>query len=412
YRAILLERMRPGFGQTGHSHVFLHEGHMFASMVRAPQQDILTRIESVRQANQLWKTALDTGRLRHMAQLRNGFYVGWADENSALLFEGICKLAHLPYKTVHSPPGFGSLGEIRRFYETESISLESKALLEHLLDYRNLRNHVGYCKDVSVTAPTSDRFHLTAKCDSEKPVRSHGPDESLQIRAGALVLSAGAGNERLVNRLLAEAKIPMDPVATRQQTIKTFMLVVRHPKESLPPVSGMFHEFDSVFMVSRQDEDGRTVWLIGNGRRELVQCAGEMTALDAATWFQGLESKLNQLFPQIIKNANDYEWGVYEATKAEPWTAKPLGEGGKFPSSYHVHRHPTIPIWLTWPTLLTFAPKVASEIVGELKTTVRHASLSTDWSVWNNFRKVLQPSECRWKTTPLLSWKDFTRCFT
>jgi hypothetical protein len=408
YQAILLERMRPGFGQTGHSHVFLHEGHMFASGRKEQHQDIVEHVGFVREANLLWKAALKDGRLANLKPLKNNFYIGWMNVGKAETFQEACRRANIPCEEVTTHPSeFGDLPMIETFYKSEGICLESRALLEELLNHGNLHKHVGYCKEISVEIYDSGRFQLSVTCSSEGP---------LKVRAGALVLSAGAGNEKLVNRLFANSHIQMDPNATRQQTVKTFMLVIRDLNGSLKPAAGMFQEFGGIFMVSRQDSQGRTVLLIGDKHRELVPYPGEMTAFDAATWFQGMKMELEKLLPLLINNANDYEWGIYEGIKAEPWTiSDKFKEGGALPRIYCVHKHPDTPIWLTWPTLLTFAPKVASDIVGELDVFMKSrqpASSSTDWSLWENFCMSLTPVEDRWKTIHLLGWDDFKRCFT
>jgi len=58
YNAILLERMQPGFGQTGHSHVFLHQGHIYAGMLKEDPNDTFQRIKYVQQANSIWQQEL------------------------------------------------------------------------------------------------------------------------------------------------------------------------------------------------------------------------------------------------------------------------------------------------------------------------------------------------------------------
>lgn len=422
YQAILLERMRPGFGQTGHSHVFLHEGHIYASMLKEQPQKIGQRAASVLKANGIWKAALQTGRLKALTPLRSNFYVGWDDRRKGNDFEGHCRRAALPYEEVKtSPPEFGVIPKMVSLYMSQGICLDSRMLLDQLLKYSNIGERVGYCKEIQAETDDTERFNLviTRPKDDSRPedlkfpqVPNRQKEIFLSIRAGALVLSAGAGNERLVSRLQAKGRIPLNPDITRQQTVKTFMLVVRHKDGSLPPVAGMFPFANGIFMASRQDSQGRTVWLIGDRQREVVSSPGEMTAFDAATWFHNLKEDLGKLLPTITTAPDNYEWGIYEATKAERWTAgKHFEDGGAFPHGYHIHNPPGTTVWLTWPTLLTLAPLVSSEIVAGLKRTVTPAPLMKDQSFWDDFRVDLSPNECRWKTTPLLNWEDFRRCF-
>jgi hypothetical protein len=319
------------------------------------------------ESNRLWKAALETGRLANLSQLKSDFYIGWIDPQRALEFRENCRRANIPCQEVINPPTeLGRLAEMEKFYKSEGICLESKLLLEHLLGYSDVRQRIGYCNLVSFEEYKSGRFNLTAKCASDK---------SLQIRASALVLSAGAGNEKLINHVLAKTSRHISLDATRQQTVKTFMLVIRDLKGSLKPVAGMFFDFGGIFIASRQDAQGRTVLLIADRQRELVSCPGEITALDAATWFRRMKIHLEQLLKTIIGNASDYEWGIYEATKAELWTrSKWFPDGGALPGSFSKNKHPNVPLWVTWPTLLTFAPKVASLIAEEMMETVPPAT--------------------------------------
>lgn len=406
YQAILLERRRPGFGQTGHSHVFLHEGHMFASGPKEMRQEIVKNAELVREANLLWMSALEDGRLANLKQLKTSFYVGWTNQERAFTFYAACGLANIPCERVTNRPSeFGRLPMIKTFYKSEGICLEAKVLLDHLLDHDALRKRVSYCTEISVETYDSGGFGLAVNSGSK----------ALQVRAGSIVLSAGAGNEKLVNCLFTKTDIRLDATATRQQTVKTFMLVIRDLNGLLKPAAGMFQEFGGIFIVSRQDSQRRTVLLIGDKQRELMPFPGEITAFDATTWFHRLKTPLEDLLPEIVKNADDYEWGIYEGIKAEPWTmSDKLRDGGALPRGYYVHKHLHAPVWLTWPTLLTFAPMVASHIVQEVDAVMKTkapAWLLTDWGLWESFCVSLTAIEDRWKTTQLLCWKDFERCF-
>ncbi|MBC8031913.1 MAG: FAD-dependent oxidoreductase [Pyrinomonadaceae bacterium] len=412
YQTILLERQRPGFGQTGHAHVFLHEGHLYASMLREQQNDAVQRVMPLLTANGLWETALAGGRLQKAKALRSEFFIGWSNVVSGLEFANRCALANLHCDRIDQMPGkFGAWANLPSLYQSKGVCLESSVLLDQLLTFSDIRKRVGCCHKISVEANELGSYDFLAEHDSEL-AEKNTRTLSLQVRARAVVLSAGTGNEHLIDHLFEGPTRQPNPKATKQQTVKTFMLVVRHLNGSLPPVTGMFPDFGGIFMVSREDAQGRTVWLIGDRQRQLVTVPGEMTTLDAITWFQNLKKALATLLPQLIDDPNNYEWGIYEAIKAEPWRDKSgAGAGGGFPVGFHVHEHPLKPVWLAWPGLLTFAPLVASSIVTGLQQKVVSSS-STDWDLWERFRFTLPAGECRWKKTPLQTWKDFNTCFS
>lgn len=402
YNAILLERMQPGFGQTGHSHVFLHQGHMYAGMPREDPNDSLDRINYVQQANSLWQRELQSGRLRGLQPIGSTFYMAFRDAENGEKFQNLCMRGSLtcdPLDTQDIPADFGP---VERAYKANGTCLDSNRLLNHLLQSDNLTDRVALCEIVSVESDSSGRFRLQGKRDKRK----RDPKNSLEIDASAVILSAGSGNEHMQGLFGLDAATN----GSRQQTVKTFMLIVRELNKSLLPFTGMHPDFDGLFLVSRRDGEGRTVWLIGDKQRELVAVPGEITAFDPVSWFKNTRLTIEKLFPSLMSNPDDYEWGIYEASKAEPWTEKGTG-AGRFPGSYHFKRASGLPVWLVWPTLLTFAPLAAQFIVQDLETVVTPNSAATDWGVWRNFRVPLTPDECRWKITPLLSWKDFKRCY-
>jgi hypothetical protein len=374
---------------------------MFASALGGQPHDVVRRIESVQESHRFWTRELDSGRLAGLPQLKSDFYISWAALNKAELFQEFCRRTNLQCEPTAPPAYWGSVPVLEKSFRSDGICLESRSLLDHLLNYRDIRDRIAYCRSLRATRE-NDRFSVAARTYDR---------EGLLIRSQSLVFSAGAGNEKLTDELFrSEADSAIS--AVRQQTVKTFMLVVQHPKGSLPLLGGMFPDMGGIFMASRQDLKGRPIWLIGDRQRELVSTPGEMTAFDAASWFSKLRIEFERLFPKIINEANNYRWGIYEATKAEPWTASRRFEGGgAFPDGYWIHKHVNAPVWVTWPTLLTFAPKVSNLIVTDLLKVIKPGFTFTNRPVWDNFRITLTTGECRWKTTALLSWTEFKRCF-
>jgi len=399
YNAILLERMRPGFGQTGHSHVFLHQGHIYAGMAKAgmpiaDQNIILNRIKHVQGANSIWQQELRSGRLTGLQPITSTFYMAFSNASRGEDFKDLCRRGSLTCDEPQTHPAeFGALTQ--RLYQADGMCLDSNQLLTHLLQSGNLTERVGLCEIVSVQPTSSGRFHLIDK------------KKSLRIEACAVVLSAGSGNEHLQGLFGLDALTN----GSKQQTVKTFMLVIGEINEPLPANTGMHLDFDGLFLVSRKDSNGRTVWLIGDKQRKLVAVPGDISAFDPVSWFRRTRLTLEKLFPKLISSPDDYEWGIYEASKAELWTQFGPDAAGKFPGSYHFKRVPALPVWLAWPTLLTFAPLVASLIAQDVATVLKPKTVATDWLVWNDFRIALAPENCRWKITPLLGWKDFERCY-
>jgi glycine/D-amino acid oxidase-like deaminating enzyme len=401
YNAILLERMQPGFGQTGHSHVFLHQGHIYAGMLRETEADTIARIEYVQNANKKWQDALQSGRLKGLQPITSTFYMAFSDPENGEKVYNRCRVGSLTCKPIEKediPADFGPTTE--QLYEAEGMCLDSHLLLTQLLQSGNLTDRVGLCEVASVQPAWSGRFKLLGK-------RELKSKDQIEIDTGAVVLSAGSGNEYMQGLFGLNGSAN----GSKQQTVKTFMLVIREINKPLPPTTGMHVDFDGLFVVSRKDPAGKTVWLVGDKQRELVRVPGDIVSFDQIRWFRNARMSLDKLYPKLMKSPQDYEWGIYEAAKAEPWTQLGSSRAGKFPGSFHFKRVPGLPIWLAWPTLLTFAPLVAELIANDLGNVVTAKSVNTDWSEWHKFRVPLAPENCRWKKTPLLSWQDFERCY-
>jgi len=410
YNAILLERERPGFGQTGHSHVFLHEGHMFASSVDKEFDEVRPRLEATKKANAIWKTALNDGWLRDLDTIESNFYVGWQLEQRGRTFQSYCHRAGLTCDEVAQEGDlFQGIPPMGGVYHGPGKCIDSRILLERLLAVHDIRSRVGFCKDIDILTSDSSQTELLVTGKGEAGSNSSRSKDQIVIKTNSLILSAGAGNERLISLLNGSGSFHVE--TSRQQTVKTFMLVVRHLNSSEPLASGFFPEFGGIFMVSRRDLQGKIVWLIGDKQRKLIPVPGESPAFDAVNWFGNLNRHLVNLLPRIANNPDEYEWGIYEATKAERWTTNSKGEAGRMPEAFHVSRHPSKSIWLTWPTLLTFAPLVAASIRDDLVATAAPQQPVSDLEHWQRLRLDLNAADCRWKRTPLVSWTKFNQSF-
>src|SRR5687768_14545873 len=243
YNAILLERMQPGFGQTGHSHVFIHQGHIYAGMLRETDDDTRARVEYVQAANKKWQEELQNGRLTGLQPITSTFHMAFRNPDNGETFRERCSRISLPCESIEEeeiPTYFGP--ETQRLYEATGMCLESSLLLNQILQSGNLTNSVGLCEVVSVQRTASGRFRLRGKQD----LRS---SNEIEIDARAVVLSARSGNERVQDLFGLDALS-----GSKQQTVKTFMLIVQQSKKPLPPTTGMHVDFDGLFIVSRSEE--------------------------------------------------------------------------------------------------------------------------------------------------------------
>jgi hypothetical protein len=156
------------------------------------------------------------------------------------------------------------------------------------------------------------------------------------------------------------------------------MLALRDLKGTLPADASILLQGNPrLFLVPRQDTDGRTVLLIS----DVAKCS-DLSNSSRKDWLDKVWQNFRQLLP--THQPSDFEWSVYPATKAE----------GPVSSTYYFHKDSLHPLWVVWPTLLTFAPKAASDIATELPAQA--APSLTSQRQWAAFRTMPEVGKEKW----------------
>lgn len=416
YQALALERLQPGGGQTGHSHLFLHRGHMHG-LPRTGEgiDEAPNRMRVFRDAHERWIHELSAGRLQEArpTPLQGPFYVGWKLEDQRTeSFSIACQDAEIDCTPMESlPPWFPNCSSL---FEAEGVCLESNKVLKSLLNYRDLRDRISHCESIGLVSDTKNPLRLVVQM-RPKPGRGKMPAasrrEEIELRCRGLVLAAGTGNDQWLSKTLPDSGIRFSQA--RQQTVKTFMLVVKDPAGQLPRLCGFFPGHGGIFIAHRQAADGGMIWLVADKQRNHVRVPGQWTELDARGWFRNIQQELKQLLPWLFEDPKQYRWGIYEAAKAECWTASNRQrEGGVLPDKHGVFKHPECNVWVTWPSFFTLAPTAADEIARQIaESDITASSQIVNRETWDEMRTSLAPAGDQWKTTPLLGWEDFESCY-
>lgn len=188
--------------------------------------------------------------------------------------------------------------------------------------------------------PVELRAH--ADGDAAAIVRNARGD-TLDVRCGACVLCAGAGNEALLTS--AGATLRTDP--PRMQRRPLHMLMARGELPDLWAHCVELSPTPRLTITSRREPDGRTVWYIGGGVAERGVERDDRAQIEAG------RAELGATLPWI--DTSDLEWSSLRIDRAEGRTP-----GGARPDEPVIER--LGPFVVCWPTKLAFAPLCAAKI--------------------------------------------------
>ena len=230
------------------------------------------------------------------------------------------------------------------------------------------------------------------------------------FRPTALILAAGTGNQPLLIQATSGHPLLFGRVNQAQQVRLAFMLVVKGPRDELPPLTGVFPDLGGLFLVSRvPDESGDIVWLVSDNRSQLLTFVEDWIEYDAQWWLRVVLNNLSRLAPRLFGTAalrRRFQWGAYHAPKAE------VRSGGAIPHEERIEQFGIANLWALWPTKLTLAPRVTLEVMSRLRSVLGAPAGSTNPPpAWTAIRKAVATAPERWKKTPLLPWDDFQRQF-
>jgi glycine/D-amino acid oxidase-like deaminating enzyme len=384
YSAVLLERRELGGGQTCHSHVYLHQGHLYREVRLA---------EHLKGVTGLWAEWLREHPVRRAVMPSCFGFLGAGDAQTRVRLWSHPDLG-LPYEAVPVPPALEG-GVIRHTLQSPEICLEGQSLVEELS--RPVEPWISRIEDVT-------DVRLDPKAERVTEVTAAMPGGTcLKFRPRALVLAAGAGNQALLDRATGGSRALAGRLRDQQQIRKGHMLVVSGPAESLGALSGVFPHC-GLFLVARR-EGSEVTWLISDDRSPLLGFVEDWLEYDTRAWLPQVIAALRQVAPRYFTSPERLRWGIYEAPKAE---GRALGF---VPGEERIEQFRIPNLWVLWPTKLTLAPKVGAEVLGQLGQLIdRPNPWAGPQPLWESRRVRVAVAPERWRKTPLTSWDEFRRC--
>ncbi len=326
YQAILLEADRLGAGQTRYAQGIIHGGTKYAltgkltgsseAIVEMPArwraclegngELDLSSVKLMSDHQYMWSTTSLTSRMA-------GFFASKLMRSRTQALEGEAR------PELFSSPLFK--GQV---YRLDEPVLDTASLIE------------------SLAAPHRDFIFSTngLKLDPANPTRIELSGGDV-IEAQRLVLTAGAGNEALLQQLGRERpkmqRRPLQMVMLRGKVLPAGVYAHCLGANALPRIT----------ITSHLDAAGQTVWYIGG------QPAEEGVGRSRNEQIIAAREELTTLFPWIDFSA--CEWGTLNIDRAEVKKAD-----GSRPDDVYVDESDGV--ITTWPTKLALAPRLADEV--------------------------------------------------
>ncbi len=344
YHAILLESDRLGAGQTRYAQGIIHGGTKYAltgkltgsseAIIEMPArwracleghgELDLSAVKLMSDHQYMWSTTSLTSRMA-------GFFASKLMRSRTQALEGEARPA------LFRDPQFK--GQV---YRLDEPVLDTASLIDAL------------------AAPHREVIFNSAglKLDPAHPTRIELSDGRI-IDAQRLVLSAGAGNETLLQQLGRKSprmqRRPLQMVMLRGKALPAGVYAHCLGANALPRIT----------ITSHFDADGNTVWYIGG------QPAEEGVGRSRQEQISSAREELVKLFPWIDFSA--CEWGTLNIDRAEPKMAD-----GSRPDDVFVDECDGV--ITAWPTKLALAPRLADAVEKLLKEINPSGSNETvDW---------------------------------
>jgi glycine/D-amino acid oxidase-like deaminating enzyme len=402
YATLLLERETLGGGQTCHSHVYIHRGHVY----KESQADLITALQGV---TETWNERLEDRQLRKVTEWSYFVWSNAADADQRAKLWSSFQLDG--FQECRDDPTCARVFKraiVDRAFRCPEAALNGEELVDALR--RDVDQYIRHIQAVDhIEADTGDRrvkeIHITMAAG-----------ERLVIAPGALVLAAGRGNQALLDLVYKRSGTPpeVEGVGPEQQIRKAHMLVV---KGELEPLAAVLPDLAGLFIVSRQCEDGQVAWLISDHRSELIKSRADWEKYDAQWWLPKVLEFLEFVAPRYFALADrpNLQWGVYEAPKAERKSSEnEVGSAGEIPHEEKVEQFEFVNLFVIWPTKLTLAPKTSEEVRHRLhaQRTIttpnpygQENSLPTPWT--DSWQKPETGVEYWKRPGTFMSWDEF-----
>lgn len=332
--AILLEKDQLGCGQTTLSQGIIHGGTKFALKGRAT-----TAAKALAQAPTLWqdclkgKGILDLRNTQTLSKHHNLWLQGqFSSAIKAFVSSKVLQTDNRVLAPQEYPKALQNKTFKGQLCQLDETVIDTGSLIQDLT-----AQYGQFCYQL----PPEYHFKQTSTGNFESLICQGEPP--IELKAAHLVLTAGSGNESLLQQSAVKCSMQKRPL---------HMVLVK--QESLPPL--FVHLVGQgnkpvMSITSHRHIDGDSIWYLGgelaeNGvkqnSRELIESAKQLLAKHLH-WI----------------DLKDAQWKTCRVDRAEMAQSR-----GKRPDSFTLKTQNNITA--AWPTKLALAPLLAQEILNEL----------------------------------------------
>ena len=376
YQAILVEAESLGSVQSGASQGIIHGGTKYALTGKLTQS-----AQSIVQMPQRWKACLEgVGEVDlSQAKILSRHQYLWSNKSLAAKLTGFfaskvmsSRMQHLSpedYVPPFNQPGFN--GEL---YQLDESVLDIQSVIEAIR---------GQFSEVIFQAHIEKIIALSANDDSmaENLYRIQLSDD-INILARSIVLTAGAGNEKLLASLnikqpQMQRRPLLMPMLIARESVLPRMYAHCLGVSALPKMTITAHSLSAAHLSAEADGQTRTVWYLGG---EIAE-KGVGRTVEEQT--QRAKKELHSLMPWM--DFSQCKWSALAIDRAEP--KMPDGSRPVEPAVFTEQG-----IITAWPVKLAMAPVMVDKVMAEIERL----------KITRNAQPVLMQNN---KSTPLIPAK-------
>lgn len=340
--SLLIENKQIGHAQTLSSQGIIHGGAKYAL------NGILSRAtQAIGDMPARWKACLsghgelDLSQAKHLTDHQ----LLWSKDKvsskmmSFFASKALSSRMQQVSKSV-APELFQAAGFNGTLYELDEPVLDIKTVLKALVTPWQERI-------VQLTADTPIAFQKT-----DSAVNAIQLGDEVTIEAQQFVLTAGEGNEALLNSLNIEKP------KMQRRPLQMVLCKAKDASKSLPEIFA--HSLGSgskpiATITSHQDNTGNIVWYIG----------GDIAERGVGKSFEQLTAEAQKLLSEILPwfDMPELQWATHNVNRAEPKQSSLTRPDTAFVETVNnVH--------IAWPTKLALAPDLSDKVIATLESRI------------------------------------------